>query len=57
MLEISMQLRNHLADALAKNAKRLNRRPIDLLADLIERVLEDDLVDAVLDDDPRAMVE
>jgi hypothetical protein len=49
-LDLAMTLRGPLAALLTLHATRLQRRPVDLLADLIERVLTDDLVDAVLDE-------
>jgi hypothetical protein len=41
--------RGHLADRLAEHAARMGTTPQRLLTDLVYRVLEDDLVDAVLD--------
>jgi len=49
-LHCVIDLRNELAKQLHCHARRLKRRPIDLLADLIERVLTENLVDAVLDE-------
>lgn len=48
---IELKLRAELARALLHSAESRKRRPIDLLADIIEKVLMDDLITAVLDTD------
>ena len=52
MVEITVttKLRGDLATKLEANAARLKRAPVELLADIIQHVLEDDLVPAVLDE-------
>jgi uncharacterized membrane protein YhfC len=47
---VELNLDGTLALALINAAAVRKRRPVDLLADIIERVLLDDLVKAVLDD-------
>lgn len=49
-LKIELELRGELAKQLLEYAERFKREPAALLSDLIERVLLDDLVDAVLDE-------
>lgn len=49
-IECRLKLRNELAVRLNAHAVRLKRAPGELLADIIERVLQDDLVVAVLDE-------
>lgn len=49
-LEINLTLRNHLATRLFEEARRRGKRPVDLLADIIENVIADDLFAAVLED-------
>lgn len=51
VLDVDLQLRGRNAAMLIAEAKKRRREPAELLADLIEKVLTDDLVDAVLDDD------
>lgn len=45
-----MQLRGRLAEVLIAHAGKRGCNPVDLLASLVEAVLNDDIVDAVLDD-------
>lgn len=49
-IDLQMTLKNELAQKLIGEAARLRREPVDLLADIIERVLTDNLVGAVLDE-------
>lgn len=49
ILEYDGELVGELAKRLIEYAERYRVEPVDLLADLIERVLQDDLVDAVMD--------
>ena len=49
-LEVVTTLKGNMARLAEAHAKRLNRRPVDLLADIIERVFLDNLVDAILDE-------
>lgn len=49
-IDLQMTLRNELAQRLIDEAARLRREPVVLLADIIERVLTDNLVGAVLDE-------
>lgn len=51
VLDIDLQLRGRNAAMLIAEARKRRREPAELLADLIEAVLTDNLVDAVLDDD------
>lgn len=46
------RLTGPLAEALLKHAKDRQREPVELLADIVETVLRENLVDAVLDDRP-----
>jgi hypothetical protein len=46
---IELTLRHNLSVALETAARDRNKRPVDLLADIIETVLTDNLIDAVLD--------
>lgn len=50
-LEIScaIVLRDQLAERLEAHAERLGKSTVALLADLIETILNDNLVDAVID--------
>ncbi len=48
-LEITMTLRGPLAAGLLTEAKKRKRRPIDVLADVVETVIKDDLFKAVLE--------
>jgi len=50
VLDIALQLRGRNAAMLLAEARKRRREPAELLADLIEAVLTDNLVDAVLDD-------
>lgn len=52
VLDMELQLRGRLADTLIRHAEKRGRKPSDLLADIIETVLNDDIVDAVMDDRP-----
>lgn len=45
-----LTLRGPTAAKLAKAAERRRREPADLLADIIERAIDDDLIDAILDE-------
>jgi hypothetical protein len=49
-ITVDMTLKGPLAATLLRHAKRRKVRPIDLMADIVEAVLGDDIVDAVLDD-------
>lgn len=49
-IDFSGQLRGPLARKVAQEAERRNREPADLVADLLEKVIEDDLFAAILDD-------
>ena len=51
-VECRLRLRNENATRLTAHATRLKRAPSELLADIIERVLTDDLVVAILDEGP-----
>jgi hypothetical protein len=48
-LEITMTLRGPLAAALLSEARRRKRRPVDVLADVVETIIQDDLFAAVLE--------
>ena len=48
-IDIELQLRGLLADRLQSEADRICREPAELLADIIEAVLNENLVNAVLD--------
>lgn len=48
-LSLEMSIRGPLAVTLLKAAEARNVKPIELLADIIEAVLNDDLVAAVID--------
>lgn len=50
VIDIELQLRGRLAAALEVEARRRNRQPAELLSDIIEAVLGDNLIDAVLDE-------
>lgn len=55
IIDIELQLRGPVAAKLEAAAKVRGRPPGDLLADVIEVVIEDDLFEAVLDDaEPRS---
>jgi hypothetical protein len=49
-LYIEVYFRGPLASSILRNAKGLDRRPIDLVADVIEAVFLGDLVKAVLEE-------
>lgn len=49
-IDIELTLRGPLAATLRLHAARRRRKPVDVLADILEAVLGDDIVDAVLDD-------
>lgn len=49
-IAVEIVLRGPLAKKLRAEARKRRRRPVDLFADLVESVLEDDLVAAVLDE-------
>lgn len=49
-IDIELTLKGPLAAVLIRHAGKRNRAPVELLADIIEAVLGDDIVDAVLDD-------
>lgn len=49
-IDLEMTLKNELAKKLIAEAERLGRSPVVLLADIIERVLTDNLVSAVIDE-------
>ena len=48
-IDIELTLRRNLSVALQIAAHDRNKRPVDLLADIIEIVLTDNLIDAILD--------
>jgi hypothetical protein len=50
-IEAAFTLKNKLAKVLLEHAAKRQREPAELLADVVETVLQDDLIDAVLDDD------
>lgn len=50
ILDVELTLRGDLAQTLLDHAKRRGRAPVELLASIIQFVLRDDLVDAVIDD-------
>lgn len=50
VLDIELTLRGDLAQTLLDHAKRRGRAPVELLASIVQFVLRDDLVDAVIDD-------
>lgn len=50
VLDVELTLRGDLAQTLLDHAKRRGRAPVELLASIIQFVLRDDLVDAVIDD-------
>lgn len=52
VIDIEIQLRGQTAARLEAEAKRRNRPPAELLADVIEMVIGDNLFDAVLDTGP-----
>lgn len=49
-LEINCEftLKGELAKCLVENAERFGKEPVDLLADVVEKVLKHDLIDVVL---------
>lgn len=49
-LDIKMRLSGDLAEACIYHALRLKREPVSLVADILEKVLGENLVDAVLDE-------
>lgn len=49
IIDIELQLRGKLAAALQAEAVRRKRDPAELLSDIIEAVLTDNLVNAVLE--------
>lgn len=49
-LYMEIGLRGNLAMAVLREAKRLNKRPIDLVADVLDRVFLEGLVTAILDE-------
>lgn len=50
-IDIELSLRGELADAVVAHAKRLGQEPAEMLADILEIVFEDNLVNAILDRD------
>ena len=44
------RLRGELAATLLKHAKARSKDPCELFADIVEAVLKEDLIDAILDD-------
>lgn len=50
MIDINMTLNGPLSDTLIAAAAKRGREPAEVFADIVEVVLGDDLVDAVLDD-------
>jgi hypothetical protein len=54
ILMIETELRPPLSATLLAHAERRGIAPVELLASLIETLLGDDLIDAVLDDKPVA---
>ena len=51
-IDFEGQLRGEQAKRLIEHADRYKKEPVELLADIIETVLNDDLVTAVLDVPP-----
>lgn len=51
-IDLELTLRGDLAKSVAEIAERRRQEPAELLADVIEAVFGDDIVDAVLDDEP-----
>lgn len=49
-IDVHMRFSGDLAESLIHHALRLKREPASLVADIIEKVIGDDLVDAVLDE-------
>ena len=49
-IAVEIVLRGPFAKKLRAEARKRRRRPVDLFADLVESVLEDDLVAAALDE-------
>jgi len=50
VLDVEMTLRGDLAQTLLDHAKKRGVAPVHLLASIVNLVLKDDLVDAVIDD-------
>ncbi|MFG1417222.1 hypothetical protein V5F38_05335 [Xanthobacter sp. V0B-10] len=50
VLDVELTLRGDLAQTLLDHAKRRGRAPVELLSSIVQFVLRDDLVDAVIDD-------
>lgn len=50
VIDIETQLRGRLARALVRAAARRKVKPVELLARIVETVLNENLIDAVLDD-------
>lgn len=53
VIHVETTLRGRLAETLMRHADRRRARPVDVLASIVEAVLNDDIVDAVLDDGPK----
>lgn len=49
-ITLEINLRGEMARRVIEHAERLSRAPVELMADIVERVLADDLIDAVLDE-------
>lgn len=49
-IDIELKLTGPQAVTLLKHANRRKRAPVEIMADIIDAVLGDDIVDAVLDD-------
>jgi hypothetical protein len=49
-LDITLTMKPPLADRLTAYAEKAGRRPVDIVADLIEVALADDLLGAILDE-------
>ena len=47
---VEITLRNELARVLHAHAEKRRKEPVEVLADIVETVLKEDIVDAVLDD-------
>lgn len=50
LIDIQTQLRGELAERLVEEADKRGQRPIDIVADILTAVIQDDLFTAVLDD-------
>lgn len=48
-IDITITLKNELADKIVREAAKRGRTPVDIMADVVEAVVNDDLWAAVLD--------